>query len=173
MSKTAKTGDKRKRDDLELFLLAMIDKGVNSPYTLMEVAALSPGATIPALSRLENAGWVKKGEEQARRRSEYSVTRTGRRHLEERWRSVFSSDPTGEMETLLRIATLARLMGAPVKSVKAYLIRAAKLRTVGRPVTARSSERLGLYGLMKQVADSKRLAADAAALRAIAKSLKK
>src|SRR5438309_1636371 len=63
MSKTSKTADKRGRADLELFLLALLSRGIATPYDLQAAAGLSPGASIPALGRLEAAGYVVKGEQ--------------------------------------------------------------------------------------------------------------
>ena len=44
-------GDKRRRNDLDLFLLALIEGGISTPYDLQKSAGLSPGATIPVLQR--------------------------------------------------------------------------------------------------------------------------
>ncbi len=51
MSKSGKIArrDKRARMDLELFVLALIDRGLNTPYDLLAGAGLSPSATIPVL----------------------------------------------------------------------------------------------------------------------------
>ena len=39
--------DKRSKLDLELFLLALIERDINTPYALHLNVGLSPGATIP------------------------------------------------------------------------------------------------------------------------------
>jgi hypothetical protein len=54
--------DKRRRTDLDLFVLALIDSGISTPYELQKDAGLSPGATIPALQRLLEAGFVRQGK---------------------------------------------------------------------------------------------------------------
>jgi hypothetical protein len=43
---TCLTRDKRRRTDLYLFGLALIDRGVSTPYELQKAAGLSQGATI-------------------------------------------------------------------------------------------------------------------------------
>jgi hypothetical protein len=48
--------DKRRKTDLDLFVLALVDSGVATPYALQMTAGLSPGATIPVLQRLTEAG---------------------------------------------------------------------------------------------------------------------
>jgi DNA-binding PadR family transcriptional regulator len=176
--KTPKTKDKRARLDLDLYILAMVDRGVGTPYALMTKGALSQGATIPALARLESEGYVKKGDEQARRRNDYVLTRSGRVHLDRSWLSLIKPEPVGEIETILRIASLAQLMGQPSNKVKMYLRRAAESRknllASGNttPGTVKS-DGLALYSTMKIVVDSKRLLSEIAALRAIAASLRK
>jgi hypothetical protein len=48
--------DKRRRNDLDAFALALIECGISISYELKTTAGLSPGATIPALKRLVMAG---------------------------------------------------------------------------------------------------------------------
>ena len=60
--------DKRRRIDLDLFVLALIDGGVSTPYELQKAAGLSQGATIPALQRLLAARFVRQGKPGARGR---------------------------------------------------------------------------------------------------------
>ncbi|MFY9939949.1 MAG: hypothetical protein WAK33_23900, partial [Silvibacterium sp.] len=40
----SETRDKRRRTDLDLFVLALIDSGISTPYDLQKTAALSLGA---------------------------------------------------------------------------------------------------------------------------------
>ena len=70
----SETRDKRRRTDLDLFILALIDGGVSTPYELQKTAGLSQGATVPALQRLLKAGLVRQGKPGARGRSDYNVT---------------------------------------------------------------------------------------------------
>ena len=53
----SETRDKRGRTDLDLFVLALIDSRISTPYEFQKVAGLSPGATIPALQILLDAGF--------------------------------------------------------------------------------------------------------------------
>jgi len=54
--------DKRRRSDLDPFVLALIDSGVSTPYELKAAAGLSPGATIPSLRRLLEEELVVQGK---------------------------------------------------------------------------------------------------------------
>jgi DNA-binding PadR family transcriptional regulator len=178
MAKTPKSKDKRTRLDLDLFIMAMIERGVNTPYTLMTIGSLSQGATVPALARLESDGYVKRGDEKARGRNDYALTRTGRVRLDRSWRSLIELDPVGEIETILRIASLACLMGLPSNKVKMYLRRAAENRKSSASQRSSSSGSVksgdtALYSKAKQIADSKRLLSEVAALRSVAASLRK
>ncbi len=57
------TRDKRRKTDLDEFVLALIDSGVSTPYALQKAAGLSQGATIPALQRLLDARLVRRGNQ--------------------------------------------------------------------------------------------------------------
>lgn len=60
------TGDKRRRGDLDLFVLALIESAISAPYKLKTAADLSPGETIPALRRLVQDGFADQGKSGAR-----------------------------------------------------------------------------------------------------------
>jgi DNA-binding PadR family transcriptional regulator len=123
-----KSEDKRSRKDLELFVLALISRGIVTTYDLKMSAAISPGASIPVLSRLESSGLIKKGREGARNRQEYQITGKGTHLLQESWSGIFRGLPEGDMEVVLRIACIALIMGEPKRSVADYLARAAQVR---------------------------------------------
>src|ERR1017187_5746943 len=89
------TRDKRRRTDLDLFVLALIDGGVSTPYELQKSAGLSQGATIPTLKRLLEAGFVRQGKPGARRRTGYKVTATGRKLLRGGWLPLIEAGPSG------------------------------------------------------------------------------
>jgi DNA-binding PadR family transcriptional regulator len=68
------SSDKRRRGDLDLFVLALIASGVVTPYELKTAAGLSPGATIPALARLLKAGFVLQDKPGPRGRADHKIT---------------------------------------------------------------------------------------------------
>jgi DNA-binding PadR family transcriptional regulator len=130
--------DKRSRRDLDLFLLALLRQDVNTPYRLVATARLSPGATIPALRRLEKAGLARRGRAGARGRAEYVITVAGRRHLESEWRSLLDPTASADIEAIFRTATLAVLCGAEKRTVSSYLRKAASARSAAAKI--RNSE---------------------------------
>ena len=99
--------DKRRRTDLDLFVLALIADGVATPYELKQHAGLSPGATIPALDRLLQTGMVRQDKPGARGRIEYLVTRAGAKSLRTSWHALVEKGPSGDLDSDLRVALLA------------------------------------------------------------------
>jgi DNA-binding PadR family transcriptional regulator len=139
--------DKRSRTDLELFVLAMIDLGVNTPYGLHSSCGISPGASIPVLARLERGGYVRSGKPAARRRSEYEITPKGGHYLKEGWRPLLRAPAPQEMESILRIVTLAMMAGADAQRISRYLEQAASEKTI-------ESNRLNAEVAMTELQDS-------------------
>ena len=45
---------------LDLFVLSLFDRGLETPYDLQRQAGVSLGSSVPALRRLEAAGLIKK-----------------------------------------------------------------------------------------------------------------
>jgi hypothetical protein len=103
--------DKRCRGDLDLFVLALIASGVATPYELKTAAGLSPGATIPALARLLEAGFVLQGKPGRRGRADHKITADGRRCLKSGWKELIDDGPSGDLDADLRVALLAVWLG--------------------------------------------------------------
>jgi DNA-binding PadR family transcriptional regulator len=103
----SETRDKRRRTDLDLFILALIDGGVSTPYELQKAAGLSQGATIPALQRLVEARFVRQGKPGARGRSDYRVSAAGKKLLRDGWLPLIEAGPSGDLDSDLRVALLA------------------------------------------------------------------
>jgi DNA-binding PadR family transcriptional regulator len=117
----SETRDKRRRKDLDLFVLALIECGVSTPYVLQTVAGLSPGATIPALTRLLEAGFVLQGKPGSRGRADYKITAAGRRYLKSAWKELIEDGPSGDLDADLRVALLALFVGGDRGLAKDFL----------------------------------------------------
>lgn len=117
----SETRDKRRRKDLDLFVLALIECGVSTPYALQTAAGLSPGATIPALSRLLKAGFVLQGKPGPRGRADHKITADGRRYLKDSWRQMIDHGPSGDLDADLRVALLALFAGGDRGLAKDFL----------------------------------------------------
>jgi DNA-binding PadR family transcriptional regulator len=117
--------DMRHRGDLDVFVLALIDSGISTPYDLQRSAGLSPGATIPALRRLVAAGFVLAGKPGPRGRTEHRVSAAGRRHLKKGWEPLIDAGPSGDLDADLRVALLALVVGADRTAAIGFLRQAA------------------------------------------------
>jgi DNA-binding PadR family transcriptional regulator len=103
----SETPDKRRRTDLDLFVLALIDGGVSTPYELQKTAGLSQGATNPALQRLLAARLVRQGKPGARGRTDYKATAAGKKLLRGGWLPLIEAGHSGDLDSDLRVALLA------------------------------------------------------------------
>ena len=120
--------DKRRRSDLDLFVLALIESGISTPYELKTAADLSPGATVPALRRLLGDGLVVRGKSGPRGRMAHKITTAGRRRLKDGWRDLIDRGPSGDLEANLRVALLALWIGHDRRLAIGYLRKAAAER---------------------------------------------
>jgi DNA-binding PadR family transcriptional regulator len=179
---SASPRDKRSRLDLELFVLALIQRGVNSAYLLLS-AGISQGAALPVLGRLESSGYVRHGKPGPRGRTEFELTAVGRRHLQTGWQPLLEAPIPGDIESILRTADLSTLSGASRKTVSSYLKRAADARAIdskNRKAEADAAKaalsdnpEAGLYRWMLAMNTVARLTAEAELLRLVAAELPK
>jgi DNA-binding PadR family transcriptional regulator len=157
---------------LELFVLAMVRHGLETPYDLKTKAGLSLGSTVPALARLEKDGLVKASEEGARRSRKFSITAKGAKVLAQEWPRHLTSDLT-DLDSILRVAFLAWMHGDG-KACQEFLKRSAgSLRGWAGSLRA-ESERLSskvasaadgtAFVWMNKRCEASRAEADAAAL---------
>jgi DNA-binding PadR family transcriptional regulator len=107
----SETPDKRRRTDLDLFVLALTDSGVATPYELQKAAGISQGASVPALLRLLEAGLIRQGMAGPRGRTDYRPTAAGRKALRVGWRKLIDNGPSGDLDADLRMALLALWVG--------------------------------------------------------------
>lgn len=121
----SQTRDKRRRIDLDLFVLALIESGLSTPYDLQKAASLSPGATIPALQRLLESGFVRQGKPGSRGRTDHRITPAGKKLLKTGWRDLIEDGPSGNMDADLRISLLALSVAGNRRLAKEFLEQSA------------------------------------------------
>jgi DNA-binding PadR family transcriptional regulator len=121
----AEQPDRRFRSDLDLFVLALIDNGISTPYDLKNAAGLSPGATIPALRRLIERGLALQTRAGPRGRREHRITAAGRQFLNTGWRPLIEEGPSGELDADLRVALLALIVGGDRPAATTFLRNSA------------------------------------------------
>jgi DNA-binding PadR family transcriptional regulator len=173
----SETRDKRRRTDLDLFILALIDGGVSTPYELQKAAGLSQGATIPALQRLLEARFVRQGKPGVRGRTDYKVTAAGRKTLKVGWLPLIDAGPNGDIDSDLRVALLALWGGDDGRVAAEFLRQSADKKMemqdaadpTGDPREVVPLARL--YGEMRSGAAKALLTAECSVIRAMADSL--
>ena len=173
----AETRDKRRRTDLDLFILALIDSGISTSYELQKTAGLSQGATIPALQRLLDAQFVRQGKPGARGRTDYQVTVAGRRLLKDGWLGLIEDGPSGDIDSDLRVALLA-LLGSGDRRLAADFLRQSadkKMESLAAAQPIGDLDKLPplprLYSELRSSTTKALLKAESAAIRSIADAL--
>jgi DNA-binding PadR family transcriptional regulator len=173
----SETRDKRRRNDLDLFVLALVSDAILTPYELKTAAGLSPGATIPALTRLLEAGFVLQSKPGPRGRADYKITAAGRRYLKGGWKELIEDGPSGDLDADLRVALLAVWLGGDRKLGADFLRQSAgkRLKTMtaaGKPDDSASLPPLALwYRRLRSTSATALLKGESAAALAMAKAL--
>ena len=97
-------------NDLELFILALVQRGCGTPYDLKSQAGISVGSSAPVLERLEKTGLIRGSAPGVRRRRQFSLTKSGKSTLESSWQELLATRPT-DPDAILRIIYLAWSLG--------------------------------------------------------------
>src|ERR1700757_602077 len=118
--------DRRTREDLDLFLLALIREGIDTPYGMQSRAGISQGTSLQAIKRLAERGLVRSSAEGSRRRKAWSLTRAGRNRLQRGYQPRASQGPIkGNFEGRLRTALLTAFVHGDFQSASSILRVAA------------------------------------------------
>jgi DNA-binding PadR family transcriptional regulator len=118
--------DRRVREDLDLFLLALISEGIDTPYRMQSLAGISQGTSLQAIKRLLKDGQVRSSAEGTRRRKAWSLTRAGRNQLQRDSRPRASQSPVNSnFEALLRTALLMAFVHGDFRLASSILSVAA------------------------------------------------
>jgi len=96
--------------DLDLFILALVQRGCATPYELKAKGGISIGSSAPVLERLAKGGLLKKSDRRGRARGRFSITDSGEEELESGWQSLLATRPT-DPDAILRIIYLAWALG--------------------------------------------------------------
>ena len=96
--------------DLDLFILALVQRGCATAYAFKSQAGISVGSSAPVLERLEKSGLIEGSSPGVRERRQFSITKSGAKALESGWRRLLAVRPT-DPDAILRIAYLAWALG--------------------------------------------------------------
>lgn len=170
------TRDKRRKSDLDLFVLALISTGVTTPYELQKEAGLSPGATIPAIQRLLQAGLIRRESPGVRGRTDSRITAFGKKQLKSAWRLLLDDGASGDLDADLRVALLAISQGNAYASAVHLLRQSADmLIEIEQPAVADTKSNVSslasLYRELRSISVRAVLEGQAAAAATIADNL--
>jgi DNA-binding PadR family transcriptional regulator len=162
---------------LDLFLLGLIQSGVNTPYLFRERARLSVGATLPALERLEKNRFISRSEKGMRNKQEFELTDSGKRALNSalsRMLEEYQLRPPSDNESIFRVASLALAAGKATDAV-AVLNAGSTARAEAPAVNSRqisdSADLPSTYTAFLAACDSARKKAEARVIFNLASSL--
>jgi len=176
-SSVAETRDKRRRNDLDLFVLALIDSGIATPYDLQRAAGLSQGATVPVLRRLIESGHVRARKAGLRGRTSHAVTAKGKNLLENGWRDLVEAGPSGDLDSDLRVALLALWVAGDHHRASGFLRRVADMKLQDAQGTLDWSTSADLpplavwYRNLRSISTAARAGGESVAAREMAKAL--
>ena len=162
---------------LDLYVLSLLDRNINTPYLLQREGGLSLGASTPSLRRLGLVRLVKRHDEKGttnRPRHVYTLTATGVDLARNGWREyLYAGRIPNDLDGVLRLAEMATHYGATSNQVVDLLNRASEERkTLSKRAAANKSSGQGFsYQQMRSICDKARWRAEGEALTELAASV--
>jgi hypothetical protein len=167
-------------NDLDLFVLSLVQAGLGTTYDLKSKAGLSVGSTSPILGRLERTGLIGAPKAGVRGTRRFSITKAGSKQLVAEWKQLLSRQPT-DVDEILRITHLAWTMDSPDIASRFLETAAAGLEAFAATRRAEASQlqrtvtvKVGgpAYRWLRTATEAARLQAQAEALRHLGKEIK-
>jgi DNA-binding PadR family transcriptional regulator len=162
---------------LDLFILSLLDRGLQTPYDLQRQGGLSQGSTVPALRRLETAGLIRKRKgtgASKRPRHSYQLSAAGRTCAEDGWKMYLKAPNQMDPDAILRVADMAQYNNARTADMVEFFEAVVLERRVpGRSRILDSDGKSSSLGHMPTLRawNAARLKAEAKFLAALAKSV--
>jgi DNA-binding PadR family transcriptional regulator len=161
---------------LEIFILSLLDRGLETPYDLQRQGGLSLGSTVPALKRLETAGLVRKKApvgSSKRPRHWFQLSAAGKKRARSGWKMHLKASNHPDFDAVLRVVDMAQHYLAKPIDIGAFLEAAASVRrSQARPRVSGPGDTHDSFGLVttRESWDVVRLRAEAKFLKGWAKS---
>jgi DNA-binding PadR family transcriptional regulator len=160
---------------LDVFVLSLLDRGLETPYDLHRQGGLSLGASTPALQRLVKAGLIERAEGEPARnrpRHEYRLTPSGKQSARSVWKQFLDDAPPSDLDSLLRVVDMAAHYRADKRKIFSFLSRAIARKSqlaqhAGLSFSATQKGDRASYTAMRLHCDSTRLLAEADTLAKI------
>jgi DNA-binding PadR family transcriptional regulator len=167
-------------NDLDLFVLSLVQAGLGTTYDLKSKAGLSVGSTSPIFARLEAAGLIEAPKAGVRGTRRFSITKAGGRHLAAEWKQLLNRQPT-DVDEILRITYLAWAMDSPEIASRFVETAAAGLEAFAATRRAEANQlqrsltvQVGgpAYRWLRTATEAARLQAQSEALKLLGKEIK-
>jgi DNA-binding PadR family transcriptional regulator len=156
---------------LDLYVLSLVDRGMETPYSLHREGGLSLGASTPSLRRLTEIRLVKRKEGEGatnRPRHVYTLTSAGQELARTGWQEhLHGRHIPSDLDAILRLADMAIHYGANPREVADFLKLASDERKAfGQRAAAHVVEttRVVSYQQMRSRCEAARLRAEAVVL---------
>jgi DNA-binding PadR family transcriptional regulator len=163
---------------LDLFIMSLLDRGLETPYDLLRQGGLSLGSSVPALRRLEETGLIRKKApvgSSKRPRHWYQLSAAGRKLASNGWIQLMKDPPPSDFDAVLRLADLAAYYKVKAADIASLVERAAKDRILLSNRLSAGKDKDGvpslLYVVTRNSWEAGRLAAEAKFLFNLAKSV--
>lgn len=163
---------------LDIFVLSLLERGLETPYDLQRQGGLSLGASTPALRRLLKAKLVTLDEKSSvtnRPRHVFKVTRSGAEAARLAWKPFLGAENLPpDLDSVLRIIDLAAHYRADKRKIAAFVTRAANQRQVlaEQAASARAYAAPGFSYIAQRIKfDGERFYAEAMGLFELAKQV--
>ncbi len=159
---------------LDLYVLSLLDRGLETAYSFQREVGLSLGASTPSLRRLTEARLVKRKDEEGktnRPRHVYTLTSSGRELASSAWREYLQPGRLpSDLDSVLRVSDMAAHYGAGGAEVARFL-KTASERTAILARRAAAVPEAGngpMYVSMRSRCEATRLKAESDVLGQIA-----
>jgi DNA-binding PadR family transcriptional regulator len=159
---------------LDLFILSLLDRGLETPYDLQRQGGLSLGSTVPALKRLETAGLVRKKApvgSSKRPRHSFQLSAAGKKVARSGWGMHLMNPNQMDLDAVLRVADMGQYYNAKTTDIVAFLETAASERRVSARSSISASSGLLKHAAMREAWDVVRLRAEATFLLSSAEAV--
>jgi DNA-binding PadR family transcriptional regulator len=131
------------RSVLDLFILSLLDRGLQTPYDLHQQGGLSLGSTVPALRRLSDTGLIRKRDDTGtskRPRHSYQLSAKGRTEVKTGWMKCLKTTKQLDLDAILRVVDMAEHYNAKTTEILLFLKRVVSERQASTKSAFHKSE---------------------------------
>lgn len=163
---------------LDIFILSLFDRGLKTAYDLQRRAGVSLGSSVPALRRLEEAGFIKRAaqvDSSKRPRNQFKLTAAGKKMARGAWILLLNNQSPSDFDSILRLVDMAQHYQAKAADITVFLDAVSSERqSLTRSGRARLCEECNPLEILatREAWDVSRRKAEAKFLAELARSLR-